>query len=193
MPVRPLLPQSFSGFGIELRKLRPENLPLLCHWRNTEEILRHMEDERKVSVPVLEFWLKKTEAAGNSFPFFAYAGGEPVAYMDVRNCDFARSRCEDGIFLLGSRRSGSGIASRIWLCREQVLRALGICDVFSSIRPGNERSRRFFEKMGARFVGMDKGFLRYRQEAAARHAALRRAAARLSLSEEYEKLYGDLN
>lgn len=189
----PLLPQSFSGFGVELKKLRPDDLPLLCRWRNTEEILRHMEDERKVSVPVLQFWLKKMAASGRGFPFFAYFEGEPVAYLDVRNCDFVRSCCEDGIFLFDSRRFGSSIASRIWLCREQVLVGLGICDVFSAIRPENERSRRFFEKMGARFIGMDQGFLRYRQERGARITALRRVAAQLSLSEEYERLYGDLN
>lgn len=191
--MRPLLPRSFSGFGIELKTLRPEDLPLLCHWRNTDEILRHMEDERKVSVPVLEFWLKKSEASGRSFPFLACYRGEPVAYADLRNCDFARSRCEDGIFLFGSSNYGSGIASRIWLCREQALRALDIRDVFSSIRPENGRSRHFFEKMGARFVGREKGFLRFRQELPARRAALRRVAAQLSLSEEYERLFGALH
>lgn len=191
--MRRLLPQSFSGFGIELKKLRPEDLPLLCHWRNTDEILYQMEDFRQVSVPVLEFWLKKMESTGCNFPFFAWHKEEPVAYLDMRNCDFARSCCEDGIFLFDPSRFGSGIAGRIWLCREQVLQGLGIRDVFSTIRAENGRSRRFFEKMGARFVRMEKGFLLYQQEMEARLAALRRVAAQLGLLEEYERLYGALS
>lgn len=189
--VRPLLPQTFSGFGIELRRLRHADLPLLCQWRNSDDILRYMDDVRKVSVPVLEFWLKKTEASGHTFPFLAYSGGEPIAYIDVRNCDYARSRCEDGIYLFDSRRrQGTGLGSKIWLCREQILQTLGIQEVFSAIRPENRRSRCFFEKMGATLLGMENGLLLYQQQPAARWSALRRVAATLNLSDTFEKYYG---
>lgn len=188
--MRPLLASTFSGFGVELKKLRPTDLPLLCTYRNTDDVLRHMEDGRKVPLPVLEFWFKKVEASGSTFPFLAFLEEKPIAYVDVRNCDYRRFCCEDGIFLFDSSRLGSGLGSRIWLCREQVLRALDIRDVFSSIRPENRHSVRFFEKMGAKFIGRDKGLLRFRQAQAPRLAALRRAAARLNLSEEYKRVYG---
>lgn len=161
----------------------------MCKWRNTAEVLPFMEDLRKVTVPVLEFWLKKTEASRTAFPFLAYGNGEPVAYIDVRNCDYAHSCCEDGIFLFDSRRFGTGLGSRIWLCREHVLRALDICTVMSTIRPENRRSIRFFEKMGGKPVEVGAGFLVLRQEQGARMAALRRVAARLDLLEEYEKSF----
>lgn len=190
MPVRPLLLPAFSGFGVRLQKLRPADLPLLCKYRNADDVLRYMEDGREVPLPVLEFWFRKAEASGRTFPFLAFFEEEPIAYVDVRNCDYARSCCEDGIFLFDSRRLGTGLGSRIWLCREQVLRALAIRDVFSSIRPENLRSIHFFEKMGAKSIGRAKGLLLYRQDQEARLAALRRAAARLDLSQEYERVYG---
>lgn len=148
-----------------------------------------MEDFRKVTVPVLEFWLKKIEVSRQVFPFLAHRGGEPIAYVDVRNCDYARSCCEDGIFLFDSRRFGTGLGSQIWLCREHVLHALNIDDVLSSIRPENQRSIRFFKKMGGTLIGRKNGFLLFRQEQRARLAALRRVAARLGLLEEYEKSF----
>lgn len=188
--MRPLLASTFSGFGVELKKLRAADLSLLCTYRNTDDVLRYMEDDREVPLPVLEFWFRKAEASGRTFPFLAFFEEEPIAYVDVRNCDYARACCEDGIFLFDSARHGTGLGSRIWLCREQVLRALDMRDVFSSIRPENRRSIRFFEKMGAKFIGKDKGLLLYRLDREARLAALRRAAARLDLSEEYERVYG---
>ena len=191
--MEPLLPHVFSGFGISLKRLTPENLSLLCKWHNDDGVLPFMTDTRKVTVPILEFWLKKMEASGHSFPFFAYFQGEAVAYADVRNCDFERACCEDGIIIFDRQRFGTGLGSRIWLCRELVLRALNICDVFSYIRPENQRSIRFFEKMGGVPAGNENGFVLYKQDCSSRMAALRRVATQLGLLEEYEQCFGNLN
>lgn len=191
--MKPLLPYTFTAFGISLKKLVSDDLPLLCKWHNDDDILPFMADLRKVSVPILDFWLKKMDASGKSFPFFAYFQEKPIGYVDVRNCDYERSCCEDGVIIFDSNRYGIGLGSRIWLCRELVLRALNIRDVFSCIRPKNQRSISFFEKMGGTFVENKNGFMLYKQECSARMAALHRVAAQLGLLEEYEKYFGDLH
>lgn len=77
--MRPVIPYRFSGFGIELTALRYEDLPILCKYRNSPEVLPFMEDGRKVNIQILAFWLKRVMTSGTTFPFIAhYAGRLPI-------------------------------------------------------------------------------------------------------------------
>lgn len=187
--MRPVLPSRFAGFGLELKSLRKEDLPLLCQWRNSAHVLPHMDVGRPVPLSVLEFWFKKIDTYGGVFPFMVYRKDVPVAYLEMKNCDFTKGVGVDGTFLAESRLQGSGLASLIWLLREALLRALNISIVISYIKSDNIRSIRFYEKMGGSFIKSENGFRVCQQLEAPRLATLCQVAASHGLQKEFRNSY----
>lgn len=185
----PIIPTVFSGFDITLKKIVAADLPLLYEKRNSHDLMQYMADKREVTLPVLEFWLKKAEIYGTTFPFFAYYNDEPIAYLELKDCNYQDGICEDGIFLFNNPNLGKGFGSRIYLCREKLLLSLNLCNVISNIHQDNKRSINFFKKLGADFLYIKNGFLVYRQEYRRRIKALEQIAQDLNLLEEFNKHY----
>ena len=109
--MRPIIPTTFSGFGIVFRKLNHKDLPLVCDKRNDSEILDLLDDRRKVTLPALDFWFKKVNAYGNVFSFMATLADEPIAYVDLKNCNFQDEVCDDGVFLFNKNIYGANLGS----------------------------------------------------------------------------------
>ncbi len=182
---------NIAAFGVELAALEEKDLPLLCYWRNQPEIRPFMDDIRPVTPKVMNVWLNKARSGDTGWPYMVHMGGNPVAYTEIKNINWADSSCEDGIFLFGKAYIGTGIAYRIVLCRELVMARLGLRTLISRVRIENTRSIRFCMKYGGEYVRTEGDFLVYEYDFARRRQSLKTIARILEVAGEFERVLGE--
>lgn len=177
----------YSGFGLTLKSVIYDDLPILCQMRNRPDILRYMDCRKPVTIPVLEYWLRKTERSTSTYSFIAYHDNIPVGYLELTNCIYEKGLCNDGIFLFDAKPPKPGLGSLIYICREKLLSDLQISTVISYIRPENKRCIAFIEKIGAVYNGTENGFLKFIQDRNRRLKALHKIACSLGHRDEFER------
>lgn len=178
-----------SAFGIELKQLEENDIPLLCHWRNHEEVLPYMEDNRPATSQTMRFWFNKVRCCGTTIPYFAYIDNNPIGYTEIKNIDRKNSRCEGGLFLFGPKYIGTGISYNIILCREIVMDRLNLKTLISSIHVNNSRSINFCAKYGGEYTRTEGEFLIYTYEFSRRRARLKVIADILGMSQEFSHYF----
>lgn len=178
---------SISALGIELRPLEKKDLPILCHWRNQPEILPYMDKPRKTSIANLVFWYEKIIKNKNAIPWLAYYHDNPVAYTELTKINYADKSCMGGLFLFGEKFFCTGIAYRIVLCRDILMRRLDLEILYSRIYKDNQRSIDFCTKYGGELIERNEEFNIYRYDPDQKAARLKLIAKALKMADEYEK------
>ncbi|WP_298066999.1 GNAT family N-acetyltransferase [uncultured Mailhella sp.] len=176
-----------AAFGVELRSVEEQDLPMLCHWRNKPEILPFMGDVRPVTPQVMRFWLGRVQSGDTVWPYIGCWDGTPVGYIEIKDIDWSNSSCTSGIFLSGKENFSTGVSFCLVLCREIVLARLGLKLLISKIRPNNVRSIRFCTAYGAEYVRTDGEFLVYHYEFSRRRQKLKTIAAALGMKDEFAR------
>lgn len=177
--------QDITAFGVELRPLGRDDLPLLCHWRNHEEVMPFLDVPRKASLENLSFWYSKIQAYHTALAWIVHAHGAPAAYTELKDIRREEQSCEGGIFLFGKNHYGTGLGARIVLAREIMMRRLGLKTLFSLIQKNNRRGIAFCRKYGGEYLGEKHGLLVYVHKEHQRLAMLKSLAASLGLEEEF--------
>ncbi|MDE6735685.1 MAG: GNAT family N-acetyltransferase [Desulfovibrio sp.] len=180
--------REIGAFGVELKPLAREDLPLLCHWRNQEDVLPFMDVPHKTSLENLTFWYNKIQAYHTTVAWIVHAQEAPVAYTELKDIRIPEKSCEGGIFLFGKRQYGTGLSSRIVLAREIMMRRLGLDTLYSRIRAGNGRGLAFCQKYGGEYTGEKQGMLVYVHKKQRRLEMLGALAEKLGLAPEFASL-----
>lgn len=178
-----------AAFGIELKQLEENDIPLLCHWRNHAEILPYMEDTRPATPQTMHFWFNKVRSGGTVQPYFAYMNNKPIGYTEIKNIDRKNSCCEGGLFLFGPKYIGTGLSYNIILCRELVMDRLNLKTLISRIHAANTRSINFCAKYGGEYARTEGEFLIYIYEFSRRRARLKVIAGILGMSQEFSHYF----
>lgn len=176
-----------AAFGITCKVLCDEDLPLIVTWRNIDEIRFFMEDDRLISKATINFWFASIKNKNTQIPYIVKFNDISCGYMEIKNIDCRQKTGEFGIFLFGKEYFGAGIAERIALCWEIILKKTGIETGFSRIHAENTRSIKFFTKIGGEFSHRDGKFFIFKHTLAKRRASLKHIAKRLHLEEEFIK------
>lgn len=179
-----------SAFGIELRQLKEEDIPLLCYWRNQPEIRSFMGHDRIISQKALQVWLRIVSVNDKFWPYIAYLNGKPIAFTELKYVDYSLASCEDGIFLFGKSLWGTGLSCQIILCRELIMKALGLQTQFSKVHKDNIRSIHFCSKYGGELLRTEGCFHIYKYEFKRRRTHLCKIAATLQMSDSFERFLG---
>lgn len=177
--------REIGAFGVELKPLAREELPLLCHWRNHEDVLPFMDVPHKTSLENLTFWYNKIHAYQTAVAWLVHARGVPVAYTELKALRREEKSCEGGIFLFGKRHYGTGLSSRIVLAREIMMRRLGLETLYSLIQPENYRGIAFCKKYGGEYTGEKQGMHVYVHKKQRRLKMLGVLAEKLGLASEF--------
>lgn len=177
--------RDITAFGVELKPLGRDDLPLLCHWRNHEEVLPFLDVPRKASLENLSFWYNKLQTYDTASAWIVHAQGAPAAYTELKDIRREESSCEGGIFLFGKSHYGTGLSARIVLARELMMRRLGLKTLYSLIQKNNQRGIAFCKKYGGEPLGEKNGLLVYVHKERQRLAMLRSLAGSLGLEEEF--------
>ena len=176
-----------AAFGVELRSVEEQDLPMLCRWRSKPEIHPFMDDVRPVTPQVMRFWLNKVHSGDTAWPYIGYWNGKPVGYVEIKDIDWLNSSCESGLFLSGQENFSTGISFYLVLCQEFILDRLGLKLLISKIRPNNVKSIRFCMACGGEYVRTDGEFLVYHYEFSRRRQKLKTIAAILGMKDEFAR------
>lgn len=174
-----------AAFGIQLRRVVENDIPLLCHWRNQAEILPYMDDPRPVDPKIMYVWLNKIRCDDTTIPYIAYMDNKPVAYTEIKHINWKNESCEGGMFLFGQDYIGTGIAYNIILCREIIMNQLNLKTLISRVHFKNTRSIHFCTKYGGKYMRKDGNFLVYSYEFTYRRERLKFIAGILGMSDDF--------
>lgn len=177
-----------SAFDIELKLLQKDDLELLLFWRNTPEILPFMENDRPVTLQMLQYWHARAISGKSTYPYIAIYNQKKIGYTEIKDIDFQSRTCTDGIFLFGENNMGMGVGKRIFLCREIVIKTLQLETIYSYIKHDNSRSQNFYKSFGSKLIDATGDLLLYKNDMNERRHCLRNFARQLNLENEYMQL-----
>ncbi len=180
--------RNISAFGINCKIISKNDLALICKYRNCEHIRYFMDDQREVSLNVLNFWHTKIENKKNILPYIVSNNKNSVAYMEIKNIKLDEKTAEFGIFIFSRDDYGTGLSERIALCWEIILKKIGITTCYSHISNENIRSINFFKKIGGVLDKCEGNYIILKHEKTTRRNALREIALKLNLFDEYCEL-----
>ncbi|MCR4666200.1 MAG: GNAT family N-acetyltransferase [Desulfovibrio sp.] len=179
-----------SGFGVTLRTVRKEDLPLIVQWRNDERVRPYMGSTRLVDLDIMRVWLQYIQSCNDRIAFLAYQDDVPNGFLELRNIDSAQSCCEQGIFI-NPEKFGERLALRMTLCQELVLQKLSIENVILKIRKINEKNKSFWLRNEASLQKEDENFYCFVSTKKTRVKNLRSAAKALGYEKEWDNIYTD--
>ena len=177
---------TIQAFGLVLKALHYEDLPSLLQGRNREDVRNAMPIENEVSYRSLYFWYKKQEHSLRTYSYLAYANQTPIAFTALTDIDYRARRAEGGLFVFDDQYQATGMAYHIILCREIIMDYLKIETLISRIRRENNRSIKFCESYGSKFVRCEGNMLIYASERNVRRRALKRIATLAKLEQDFQ-------
>ena len=178
-----------QAFGLECRLLCEEHLPLLSSWRNHPDVLPFMRDTRKVTPDILLFWFRRISRSDSTIYHVVFRQNEPVGFTGLNHIDWKNHTYEGEIFL-NPEYIGQKLGVNILLCRELIVKKLGLKTAVSAIRTENKRSIFLTTKLAYECTGTNNGFNFYRSECHTRRKALRTVAREKGMEDEFILHFG---
>lgn len=180
-----------TAFGIRMSVLRPDDLDMLCRWRNSDNVRLFLEDSRIVTPQTMNVWFQKVKQIGTTYPYIVFIQGNPIAYTELKNVDTLNSTCEGGLFFSEKKYIGTGIGYKIVLCRELVMARLGIRTLISRVHASNTRSIHFCVGYGGEYSHSEEDFLLYVYRMQHRREKLKKIACILRMESEFILQFGE--
>lgn len=75
---------SFKGYGIELRPVRPQDLPVLRRWRNTPKIRSKMNDTSYITPKQQRAWFESTKNRIDRAQWVVWCKGGKTGYVNIK-------------------------------------------------------------------------------------------------------------
>jgi len=179
-----------QAFGLECRLLDEDHLPLLCSWRNHSDVLPFMNDTRKVSPDILRFWFRRISKGSTAIYHVVFRQNQPVGFTGLNYIDWINRTYEEETFL-NPEYIGHKLGLHIYLCRELIVKKLGLETAFVSIRIGNGRAISLVNKLAYELLNTNNGFHMYRSECGTRRKALKTIARAQGMEDEFILHFGD--
>ena len=177
-----------NAFGINLRLVTADDLPMLSRWRNDANVRPYMDDGRVVTPEVMLVWLNRTIANNSTYPFIASIKGTDFGYLELKKIDRQTHGCESGMFLFGDQYIGTGLGVYLALCREILMEKLQLHTLVSKIRKSNHRSLSGANNFDLVFSHEEGDFLVFVTGKEKRQGRLWEIATKLHLHEEFGTL-----
>lgn len=145
-----------------------------------------MEDDRLISKQKIHFWFFHMRNKSTHIPYIVKQQNKPCGYREIKSIDYTK-KGEFGIFLFGNTYFGTGIAERIALCWEVIMKRIDVETGISRRHRENARSINFFKKIGGEFNYRVGNFLFFQHSLAKRRKALEEIANALDVTDEFLK------
>ncbi len=76
--------RSFKGYGIELRPVQPQDLPILRRWRNTPKIRSNMNDTSYISPKQQRGWFESIKSSNDRAQWVVWSKGGKTGYVNIK-------------------------------------------------------------------------------------------------------------
>lgn len=124
-------------YGIELHRVKHEDIELIRTMRNREDIRRRMFDQEIVSPEQQENWFLSINNMHNYY-FLIHHNSEKIGLIYGKNLDFDKRENEGGIFVWADEVIGSGIATKASICLMELSFEFFLANqVFARVRDDN--------------------------------------------------------
>lgn len=135
-------------YGIELHRLRHEDIELVRTMRNRDDIRSTMFAQEYISAEQQEAWFRSVNNFRNFF-FIIHYDGRKIGLIQGKDIDFDQSECEGGIYIWDSSLLGTAAPAMASICLiEFQFEIAGIERVYARIRPDNIRAWKYNLAMG---------------------------------------------
>lgn len=82
----------FKGYGIELRPVRPKDLPILRRWRNTPKIRNMMNDSSYITPQQQRIWFENANNSIDQAQWVVWCKGGKTGYINIKGKGYLKSR-----------------------------------------------------------------------------------------------------
>ena len=139
----------FKQYGIELRRVKQEDIELIRYWRNHYEIRRYMGYQKKISKKQQELWFESINNKLNYY-FLIYWLDRNVGVINCKDVNLKDRYGEGGIFIWDKEALNSFVPSLATIILiDLIFNTLEITDVsFIQILKSNQRAMSYNKKLG---------------------------------------------
>lgn len=102
-------------YGIELHRVKHENIELIRTMRNRDDIRTRMLDQNLISQDQQEKWFKSIDNMYNFFFLISYQN-QYIGLLQGKNIDFDMRETEGGVFIWEKSLQGTGIPAKASIC-----------------------------------------------------------------------------
>lgn len=155
------LPDRIQAYGIELQRLRRDDIELVRQWRNHPEVSQHMLSAEHISPEQQVAWFEQLETAHDRIYYMARYKDEATAFASV-SCESGDSLTnsdilEAAIYLApDSRCRGTILAFAPALAlNDACFEQLSCTRLIAKVKTENNAALRFNTQMGYRETGRD--------------------------------------
>lgn len=139
----------FKQYGIELRRVKQDDIELIRYWRNHNDIRRYMGYQKKISQKQQELWFESINNKFNYY-FLIYYLDRKIGVINCKDVDLNDRYGEGGIFIWDKEALNSfapSLATIILI--DLIFNTLEITDVsFIQILKSNQRAINYNKKLG---------------------------------------------
>ena len=137
-----------TRYGIELEKLRFEDLETVRHWRNSPFVRDSMEFQEKITPGLHAEWFKKIDNP-NNFYFVISLGGQKIGIVNTKNIDWSRKTGEAGMFVGDPdyRNSISPVLA-VLVMMDFMFLFFGLETLYAKIRCDHQHNIEFNKRLG---------------------------------------------
>lgn len=124
-------------YGIDLVRVREENIEMIRIWRNDPRIRDHMFFKSEINEEMQRSWFKSVNNDQN-FYFMVCPTEEPVGLISISSIDFEHHKAFAGLFIYDENYLGTDIPVRSSLCLLDVFFTYTpICTLYAKVRDSN--------------------------------------------------------
>jgi UDP-4-amino-4,6-dideoxy-N-acetyl-beta-L-altrosamine N-acetyltransferase len=134
---------------IKFLEIRPEDLEMIRHWRNSPDVNKYMFTDTKISKSQQIKWFERISNENNSRYWIVEVEKKKIGVVYLFNIDLKNSKCIWGFYLGDTSIRGKGIGSKIkFKLLTYVFEELKLNKLYGEILPFNEKSIKMHEKFG---------------------------------------------
>lgn len=104
-----------SGLGVQLIRLREEDLELVRYWRNSPEIAGTMQYRKPISEAMQKEWFQSVNNIHNFYYIISYRK-EKIGLINAKNIDWNKRSSEGGMFVWDKKYINTHVPLLASLC-----------------------------------------------------------------------------
>jgi UDP-4-amino-4,6-dideoxy-N-acetyl-beta-L-altrosamine N-acetyltransferase len=150
-----------SKYGVSLIRLTEEDLELVRHWRNADEIKKYMNFQEYITPEMQKKWFDSINNPENFYYIIEYKG-DKIGLINDKNINWKEKTAEGGLFIWDKRYVNSVVPIMIsFLVLEIAYFLLGWNKTYIKVRKDNLRAIEYNKTLGYQVMSetVDEGFI----------------------------------
>lgn len=135
-------------YGVELRRITPDDIELVRRMRNRQDIQAYMFEQQPIGRAQQVEWFARVNTFNNYY-FLIRSGDRSVGLIYGKDMDFDRQECEGGIFVWDEASRGSDVPAKASICLTEIaFEVFRMQRIHARVRADNARARHYNQALG---------------------------------------------